>query len=563
MMLCCALLMLLLVGSAAQAYAAPSEAEYKKLAKTFVLHADGSQEMRYQMELTLYTHTAMRSAYGESFVVYDPAFQELVVNASYTKQRDGRIINTPANAFVPVLPRAAADAPAYNRLQEMVIVHTGLELGATIYLDYTLKSKPGYLGGLDVCEELLQSSPVKEYDITVAAPEGRPLLYDLTNNATRASETVADGVRTLSWQFRDLPALSRDALVSAAAGDLPVLCATSYASTAEALEVLNAQMDQGSDPQLASLASSLTEGAATAADKVERIMKYVTRLDDNRLSLEQTGYRFRPASAVVATAYGTNLEKANLLAVLLRCAGLKAEPMAGYKVADNRALGLKAIDQVMVACEADGSTWYLSPSSLYPSPLLLTSGITALKTISGGADASVASPDGKLTYTATITFEQGKPSAHAVEVTPAILTPYFASQQTDHTNALPFKTEGGCAVLLLPESSRGVSVMNGLARPNSARDNNLLIPRLVDEEQDYTTILPEGASVSNKPVSKRVANAAGTYSMELTKDGSEVRLKRSLKLNKQLYTPQEYQAVRELLINWNDSADRRLIINMR
>ena len=36
-----------------------SEAEYKKLAKTWTLNADGSQEFRYNMELTLFTHTAM------------------------------------------------------------------------------------------------------------------------------------------------------------------------------------------------------------------------------------------------------------------------------------------------------------------------------------------------------------------------------------------------------------------------------------------------------------------------------------------------------------------------
>ena len=65
--------------------------------------------------------------------------------------------------FVESTSRTAADAPAYNHLKEMVVVHTGLELGATIYLDYTLTSKPGYLPELDIYNELLQTSPVKEY----------------------------------------------------------------------------------------------------------------------------------------------------------------------------------------------------------------------------------------------------------------------------------------------------------------------------------------------------------------------------------------------------------------
>ena len=49
---------------------AASEAEFRKLHKTYILHTDGSQEMRVQKELTLFTHTAMNRLYGESFIVY-------------------------------------------------------------------------------------------------------------------------------------------------------------------------------------------------------------------------------------------------------------------------------------------------------------------------------------------------------------------------------------------------------------------------------------------------------------------------------------------------------------
>lgn len=115
----------LLLTISASAFAA-SEAEYQKLAKSWTLHADGSQEFRCNMELTLFTHTAMNSTYGESFIVYNPEYQTLTINTSYTKQKDGNIVKTPANAFVEVLPAKAADAPAYNGLKEMVVVRTGL-----------------------------------------------------------------------------------------------------------------------------------------------------------------------------------------------------------------------------------------------------------------------------------------------------------------------------------------------------------------------------------------------------------------------------------------------------
>ena len=107
------ILLLSLLAMTVTSFAA-SEAEYGKVSKAWTLHADGSQEYRSSMELTLFTHTAMNSTYGESFIVYNPDFQTLKIHSSYTRQKDGTIVKTPDNAFVEVLPRFAADAPAYN-----------------------------------------------------------------------------------------------------------------------------------------------------------------------------------------------------------------------------------------------------------------------------------------------------------------------------------------------------------------------------------------------------------------------------------------------------------------
>ncbi|MCD7930557.1 MAG: DUF3857 domain-containing protein [Tannerellaceae bacterium] len=145
------LLLALLFSSAA--YAAP-EAEYRTLSRAYTLNANGSQKYRYSMELTLFTHTAMNRTYGESFIVYNLQYQEIKIHSSYTRQKDGTIIETPENAFVEVLHRQAANAPGHNHLKELVIVHTGLELGATIYLDYSVLTKPGYLTELDLFEEI-------------------------------------------------------------------------------------------------------------------------------------------------------------------------------------------------------------------------------------------------------------------------------------------------------------------------------------------------------------------------------------------------------------------------
>ena len=56
------ILLLSLLAMTVTSFAA-SEAEYGKVSKAWTLHADGSQEYRSSMELTLFTHTAMNSTF--------------------------------------------------------------------------------------------------------------------------------------------------------------------------------------------------------------------------------------------------------------------------------------------------------------------------------------------------------------------------------------------------------------------------------------------------------------------------------------------------------------------
>lgn len=132
----------------------------------------------------------MNGLYGETFITYDPQYQELKIHESYTRQKDGTIVKTPDNAFVEVLPSSAKDAPAYNRLKEMVVVHTGLELGATIVLDYSIVSRAGYLPALDVCCPVRELSPIKEFTCTVEVPSGVELHTELLNSSVRPQKRI-------------------------------------------------------------------------------------------------------------------------------------------------------------------------------------------------------------------------------------------------------------------------------------------------------------------------------------------------------------------------------------
>lgn len=64
------------------------EAEFTKLLKEYTYKPDGSLELHYSKILKINSHIAFNNLYGETFVVYNPAFQELKINESYTKQAE-------------------------------------------------------------------------------------------------------------------------------------------------------------------------------------------------------------------------------------------------------------------------------------------------------------------------------------------------------------------------------------------------------------------------------------------------------------------------------------------
>jgi hypothetical protein len=525
---------------------AVSEAEYGVLFKTYRLNADGSFEYRYNMNLTLFTHTAMNRTYGESFIVYNPAFQELKIHTSYTRQKDGTIIKTPENAFVEVLPRQAANAPAYNHLKEMVVVHTGLELGATIYLDYSVISKPGYLSELDICEAIEQTSPVKKYTITLSVPENKPLHYALVNSSVKPLVRTTNGVTEVSWQIHNLPAASVAPLVSVVGGSTQLLVASTYVSNEEAIKTLSKQFTPVGDMPLLSLSETITEHSTTDTEKLQAILAHVVdHVGFSRLSLPETGFCIRSTDDVNPSAYGTEAEKLNLLTGLLNAAGIKAEAAAAYYTrADLNSYGLSGIDELFVLANADGKQYLLTPKTKLASPVDNYTDYAQYVSITNpGKRITLKAPDKKLEYAYSI-----------------ILSPEKAEIQTNGTDKREqaLTNNSGYILLSLPESAEGIS--NAAYKIyNSKREVNLLLPGKASENYTYTIQLPPGMELCTPETTQTTDNVAGKATYVVRQDGNRVEVKRTLNINKQLITPADYASFRNLMIEWADINKRRLL----
>lgn len=526
----------LLLSMALTAQATP-EARFGKLSKTYTLHADGSQELRVQKELTLYTHAAMNSLYGETFIVYNPQYQQLEIHDSYTRQKDGTIIRTPDNAFVEVLPSAAANAPAYNRLKEMVVVHTGLELGATICLDYSIKSQAGYLPELDICCPIKELSPIDEFTFRIEVPEGKTLHYELLNASARPAEANKDGMKSITWKLKNVeprpysyPSLrsSLGLVQQAASGMMPVLVASTWTNYADALKTLTRQFAAGDrtvvENKLTELKQVAQKDNTDLRTAIAAYMDGLYRSNQCKVSLGEAGYRLRPASEVIRSAYGTQAELVNLDVTLQKAAGLKAEVAVCAlrpSVADNCGLG----SIVSVVAKSDAT-----PKGV----------------------ALQGTEEARLQSYMTVTDLQAQP-----------LELPFRSIQDTQQDVLEVKADNSQS---LPDEWQVVSLKpTSVALPlyayavNTTIRENILLPQTVTMTSKTQVKLPAGASWIPK-ADKELTNKCGKVSFTYCSDADGVTVTRSISITQQLLTPQTYRDFYALMAEWRNTNNHTLLL---
>ena len=518
---------------------AESEAEFRKLSKTYTLRADGSQELRVQKELTLFTHAAMNGLYGETFIVYDPEFQELTIHESYTRQKDGTVIKPPSNALVEVLPSSAANAPAYNHLKEMVVVHTGLELGATIYLDYSIVSKAGYLPELDVCCPVKELSPVKEFIFRLNVPAGKSVRYELLNASAKPVIAQGNGMKSFIWTLKDVAprpyaypsGRGNLGLVQAvASGMMPVFVASTWPGYTEAVKYLQKQFAVGNTSVVEGKVAELTQGLEgnpqAMRNAIANYMAGLYQLGHCNVSLQDAGYRLRPASEVITSAYGTQAELVNLDVTLQRAAGLEAEvAVCALRPSVDGNRGLATV--MSLVCQ----------SKKMPEKVALT-----------GTEEACLQPF------MTITDLQGKK---------LMLESYLGAKEARTIDTLEVKSDKlqeladgwGIVPLSDPTPVHSLYAYAG----NTSISEKILLPRMVDCALETIVRLPEGMKWSGH-ADKEISNACGkvVFSYKAVKGG--VKVTRSIRIDRQLQTPANYKELYALLSEWRDTNNHTLVV---
>lgn len=579
------------------AIAAP-EAKFMKMSKEYTFHPDGSYEMRHSKELKIESHVALNSLYGETFIVYNPKFQEIKFHSSYTKQADGNIITTPSNAFNEVLPSAASNAPAYNHLREMVVTHTGLEIGATIFLDYSVLTKPGYLpsGMKPETDDILQEkSPIQEYTVKINVPSSFPFNYILSGSSVKPKVIQNGETKQYSWQFKNIPAQVQEPNIPSHEAYVPRLTSCCYDSQVSALRLLHENYTGSLDEEVKIAVNNIVEDKGNELDKIMAIQEYVAnQVAFCPLNQEECGYFARTPKEVLRSSYGTRAEKNMLLAAMLRAIGQNPEVVVVYPLEmRNKIKGFSPVSSLLVKASNNGQPLFISAVNYPTESLELTGFMDDIWMISekNVVPLNIPESNNSINYKADINLTPEKASVSGQLIMHGGFIPVIGKNSTENhikdlispagkvlsstlntatmrdvdinfTNEKELTSTHNYLLYQLPVIKEGITTWN-MNELNSSRKSQFELPYPVAESYTYTVTLNPDMVLKTENNNINISKPFGKLYISVEKNGNTVVVKKELQLNKVILSPSEYTDFRNMLNIWNNKNNNTLIISVK
>ncbi len=577
-----------------------ADAVFEKLVREYTLHDDGSTSFREFKQLRLLTHLSFNRLYGETFIIYNPHFQKLKINDAYTIMADGKKIVTPENAFNEVLPRNAALSSTANHLREMVVTHTALEVGATIFLDYTLTSARDFIPGLMGTEIIEESSPVKEMEVIIRIPAMIELHHQMSGLRTAPEIQTTGDQKVYTWKFNGLQAAAKESFRGKYLHGAPRLTFSTAGSMDNVVKWLTQQpaFTLSANQQMKKFADSIR----SVHDGEIKIMLAIQQEVVNHIAYERyepswLGYRFRTPDMVWESNGGSKFEKVLLLAALLRQADFSAEPVmiGSRQFVDPGAGNLSLFNDaaVLVRTKTSG-TIYLSAISSENQTLeygLSHDVIVPLirekvEVVTPGSDKNM------IIFSSDFVFGTDlKPEGQAETELTGIANPFFAllndkgSLRTFLTGGLLKDSESirtadshihGSKLNLVLESDKAISETSGYYRwtlpslntgfdqwrisyLDSRRKDPLVIPYPIAEKYHYSITLPKDYMFVNMDVNQRLECKAGFVSIEFKSKSNKIDIAREIQLHETIISPNDYIAFRNMINAWLDQNHKMVV----
>ncbi len=520
------------------------DAIYKLISESYTLNTDGSTEFRKRTELQIFTRMTF-DHFGETFITYNPDFQELIINEAYTIRKDGSKVETPENAFNPMLPEGCTKCERLNGIRTMVVTHTALEYDAVIVLDYTIRSKNFFFQELLEKVDLQEEVPVEKYVVSVTSPDYKPAKFVLNGKLSYTeTESTGKGMKTTVMTFTNLPEYPTDEYIFP--GDYK---AVTFYTMDEPHHIVGRIAQQNSmqkfnNQTITDFFKSRFTEEMTEMDKVLYIRDYIhDHIRTNHVDAKVLNYMFASPSYVWSSNCALPIEKNILLAGVLQSLGNDAQLAF---VGNSLVTDLKTV----VRISRFGHAVYISADE--PEELSLDAYFApAILILQDGKIENVTAQPISVERAAEITIQSGKLDDPVVEMQQRkVESPkmkYLQVHGSGATKVSVSQLSGKYYEMTIDDGEYGTEVRSVNIHNDRKYDVDT---KESSEKYGYTVKLPANASCLTKTSHKEITVEGAKLLIDVVVGGNTIMITRTLSLPKEGISAKNVKKFKAMMGEW-------------
>lgn len=541
------LLLIVFASFSAFAKAPEKDAVYKLISKSYTLNTDGSTEFRKRTELQIFTRMTF-DHFGETFITYNPDFQELIINEAYTIRKDGSKVETPQNAFNPMLPEGCTKCERLNGIRTMVVTHTALEYDAVIVLDYTIRSKNFFFQELLEKVDLQEEVPVEKYVVSVTTPDYKPAKFVLNGKLSYTeTENTDKGMKTTVMTFTNLPEYPTDEYIFP--GDYKAVTFYTMDEPHYIVGKIAQQnaMQKFSNQKITDFFTSRFAEEMTDMDKVLSVRDYIhDNIQTNHLDASVLNYMFASPQQVWESNCALPIEKNILLAGVLQSLGNDAQlAFMGNSLASD----LKTV----VRIQRNGATDYISANEIEELSLDAFFAPATLIMQDGKIENVTAQPI-SVERVAEITLESGKLDDPVVKMEQKVESPqmkYLQVHGIGDTKVSVSQLSGKYYEMTIDDGDYGTPIRSVNIHNDRKYDVDT---KESSEKYGYAVKLPANVRCLTKTSHKEITVEGAKLLIDVVVGGNTVMITRTLSLPKEGISAKSSKKFKAMMGEWEAPA---------
>jgi len=554
------------------------------------LGADGIITRHYLSVMKVLGDYVLQHRQADPKIAYNDETETLRIIQARTYMQDGKAVDATPNALNEIVPFELEYAPDYMNFRQMIVTHLGVELFATMVLEYEIKDKKPlprpFWGKID----LETDKPILSQKISIQVPVDKTLSFAATEMTIEPQIEDTGDYKIYHFIQENVPAVNLDENDT----DINQLIYSTTETWEQVAHFFDKQLENAvtTSTAIQQRVDSLVNGVNEMPSKIAKIhhdvVEYIKNID---WPVAAFNFQPRPAEIVYNSAYGHPLDKAVLLVTMLQQAGITANIIFA-STSDHPISSVPTLvqfDDIWVqAISGSDSLWLDPTTSLYERNYYALEGksifnakendlpvmipvspaiqnrmqMTGIIQLALRADELILSGQTDIELTGRYN-PHNNPAFSVDKLVSDYISIFAGAVKDDKEIATP--SFSGCTLnlkfkegKLKPHNKRTYRwsiprhpqslIMQDVSLHRTSRTTRLYLQAPLTEKVKYQIKLPDKVKMNYLPAELHIVNTIGEYHWKVKQQKNKINIESEFIINKRVIEPEEYPIFRKFML---------------